>query len=369
MKFKSYLIIASCIFAFAVCGIYFVFGPQHNAYFQWQPHHGQDFAKFPPNLKQVKGEGTPGVDLAKAIVTTPALVKLGSEVYISNCTVCHGEKGNGKGPAGAALVPAPRNFLSTEGWTNGPHFAGIFTTLNNGIPGTSMAAFETLPVGERIALIHFIQSLAEYPVPDSTDIITLDEKFALSKGNRENNIIPIQRAINKLDKQFRKSHPNFKKRKVAQVVIVEETTGAELDSSIVSDLTNTDIAAAKEGAPVKEMTAADFKASQASGEKLYKAKCISCHQANGAGLPGVFPPLANSDYLAKKTVKRFTTQVYRGSKDGIGGLVVNGIKYSVPMPAQTQNITEITSLANYVLNSWGNNYGMVSESEVAKFAK
>ncbi len=369
MKFKSYLIIASCIFAFAMSGIYFVFGPQHNAYFQWQPHHGQDFAKFPPKLKQVKGEGTSGVDMGKAIVSTPAMVKLGSEVYMNNCTACHGEKCNGKGPASAALIPPPRNFLSTEGWTNGPHFAGIFTTLAKGIAGTSMASYATLPVDERLALIHFIHSLAEYPVPDSTDIITLEEKFALSEGNRENHIIPIHRAINKLDKQFRKSHPNFKKRKVAQVVIVEEANVTEGDSSLLSDLAKTDMNAAQEATPVKEMTAADFKASQASGERLYKAKCVSCHQANGAGLPGVFPPLAKSDYLAKKTVKRFATQVYRGSKDGIGGLVVNGIKYAVPMPAQTQNITEITSLANYVLNSWGNNYGMVSESEVAKFAK
>ncbi|NNK37439.1 MAG: nitrite reductase, copper-containing, partial [Xanthomonadales bacterium] len=35
-----------------------------------------------------------------------------------------------------------------------------------------------------------------------------------------------------------------------------------------------------------------------TGMGLYAAQCSACHQANGQGLAGAFPPLAESDYLA-----------------------------------------------------------------------
>jgi mono/diheme cytochrome c family protein len=35
----------------------------------------------------------------------------------------------------------------------------------------------------------------------------------------------------------------------------------------------------------------------AAGKGIYEANCGACHQANGKGLPGAFPPLADSDYL------------------------------------------------------------------------
>ena len=37
----------------------------------------------------------------------------------------------------------------------------------------------------------------------------------------------------------------------------------------------------------------------AMGKRIYAANCAACHQANGAGIPGAFPPLAKSDYLMK----------------------------------------------------------------------
>lgn len=131
--------------------------------------------------------------------------------------------------------------------------------------------------------------------------------------------------------------------------------------------------AAPAPAPVKEaapaVSDAEFAALKAEGEKLYAGKCVACHQANGQGMQGAFPPLAKSDYLAENTVQRFAMQVHNGSKDGKGGLTVNGVTYSMPMPAQTQDTKEITALANYVLNSWGNSHGPVAESEVIAAVK
>src|SRR5690606_35688670 len=36
---------------------------------------------------------------------------------------------------------------------------------------------------------------------------------------------------------------------------------------------------------------------QADGEKVYNTVCASCHQANGQGIPGAFPPVAESEWV------------------------------------------------------------------------
>ncbi len=56
--------------------------------------------------------------LALALATAPAAeaadAAAGKGVYAANCVSCHGEAGDGKGPVGAALKPAPRDFSKGE---------------------------------------------------------------------------------------------------------------------------------------------------------------------------------------------------------------------------------------------------------------
>ena len=72
-----------------------------------------------------------------------AAVSAGQAIYTQRCLACHGEKGDGKGPAGAALTPPPANF-STAGQLE--HFEKIqdhhFWTVSEGVPGTSMPPFK-----------------------------------------------------------------------------------------------------------------------------------------------------------------------------------------------------------------------------------
>ncbi|MCC7319252.1 MAG: cytochrome c [Bacteroidales bacterium] len=113
-------------------------------------------------------------------------------------------------------------------------------------------------------------------------------------------------------------------------------------------------------AEVKTETAAVQEEPFAEGKKIYMEKCIVCHQANGEGIVGAFPPLKNSDYLLADKV-RAVAQTLNGSNEQ---LVVNGVTYTAPMPPQVDTKEEAVAVINYVLNSFGNNGGTVTLEEV-----
>lgn len=98
----------------------------------------------------------------------------------------------------------------------------------------------------------------------------------------------------------------------------------------------------------------------AKGEAIYNTKCVVCHQANGEGITGAFPPLKNSDYLFADKI-RAVAQVLNGSNHEI---TVNGQKYTTPMPPQVDTHEDAVAVINYVLNAWGNDGGMVTLEEV-----
>ena len=84
----------------------------------------------------------------------------GAQVFANTCAVCHGAKGGGDGLAGKGLTPPPRNFIEGK-WKQGGDSAALFSTISKGIPGSSMAAFGSLPVNDRWALVQFIRSITK----------------------------------------------------------------------------------------------------------------------------------------------------------------------------------------------------------------
>lgn len=96
-----------------------------------------------------------------------------------------------------------------------------------------------------------------------------------------------------------------------------------------------------------------------TGEEIYKKTCIACHQANAEGVPGAFPPLAKSDYLANRdaTIK----QVLKGST---GEITVNGKTYNGTMPPQPLTDAEIASVLTYVYSNFGNSACTITPDEV-----
>ncbi len=129
----------------------------------------------------------------------------------------------------------------------------------------------------------------------------------------------------------------------------------------VSLLMPVGVANAADAAVHKAETGAALKSSVKRGEGIYNKYCSGCHQPNGKGLPGAFPPLAKSDYLLKDKNRAIGVVV-----NGLTGKIkVNGKDYNNSMPnfAYLKD-REIADVLNYSLNSWGNDAGGVAVGAV-----
>jgi len=122
-------------------------------------------------------------------------------------------------------------------------------------------------------------------------------------------------------------------------------------------------ACGQQGSQVHEAEAAKAAATGVeASEAVYQANCAACHQANGQGLPGAFPPLAgNSNILDNPGI--IIENTLAGKQ---GEITVNGQTYNGVMPPM-QHLTDeqIAQAANYVLTSWGNDGETVSVEQVA----
>ncbi len=107
--------------------------------------------------------------------------------------------------------------------------------------------------------------------------------------------------------------------------------------------------------------AKNFEEKMAAGERIFASNCAACHQATGIGIPGAFPPLAKSDYFANNP-KKVISVIINGLQ---GEITVNGAKFNGVMPAVNLTDDQIASVATYVLNSFGNELGEVSVTDVA----
>ncbi|MGD8590468.1 MAG: cytochrome c peroxidase [Chromatiales bacterium] len=103
------------------------------------------------------------------------------------------------------------------------------------------------------------------------------------------------------------------------------------------------------------------------GKTLFegKATCVNCHQADGQGVPGVFPPLAGNNRVTEGDGSFVAKTILHGRS---GRIHVNGKTFNAIMPPigtqQGLSDGEVAAVASYVRSAWGNNAKPVTEAVV-----
>ncbi|MES2003442.1 MAG: cbb3-type cytochrome c oxidase subunit II [Bacteroidota bacterium] len=108
-------------------------------------------------------------------------------------------------------------------------------------------------------------------------------------------------------------------------------------------------------------TEGSTQATELDGKAIYTANCQSCHQANGEGLKGAFPPLKGSPVVLSDNLDMYIDIIMHGydAREEYGVMPAVGIN---------ANFTEkeVAALINYERSSWGNNGKKITPEEIKK---
>jgi len=108
-----------------------------------------------------------------------------------------------------------------------------------------------------------------------------------------------------------------------------------------------------------------FQTAMKKGSSGYSV-CGGCHQGNGNGIPGQFPPLAGSEW-----VQGGTERLIRVAQHGlVGAITVKGQGYNTPGGMMgfgaAMSAQDLANVLTYVRNSWGNEGTMITKEMVEK---
>jgi len=98
------------------------------------------------------------------------------------------------------------------------------------------------------------------------------------------------------------------------------------------------------------------------GQQLYSTVCTACHQPDGRGLEGAFPPLARSDFLLNDPQAAIRVLI-EGRQ---GPITVNGKTYDGAMPDFSLSNEDIAAVLSYVRSNFGNAGAAVTPEDVQR---
>jgi mono/diheme cytochrome c family protein len=228
----------------------------------------------------------------------------GKQLFGNYCAPCHGEKGDGNGPAARFLYPKPRNFGEAKfrlaSTLNGiPSDDDLMRVITRGMPGSAMFPFSHLAEDERRALVAQVRSLIHSATTDRV------KTESAERG--------------------------------------EPLEGAELVET-VNDLT-------KQGQPfeIPSSLPASSPASVARGQTLYAATCANCHGEKGKGDGGQDQRDANG---MPTRPRDFTRGIFKGGREP--ERLYARIRFGMPgtpMPASLQYTPEqMGDMVNFILS-------------------
>jgi len=111
----------------------------------------------------------------------------------------------------------------------------------------------------------------------------------------------------------------------------------------------------------KKTNTVALKTSMDAGSKVFMEYCVTCHQADGMGVPNMNPPLAKTTYVTGDKT-RLIKIVLNGFNDDVD---INGERYSNTMASHDfLKDDEIADVLTYVRNSFGNKASAITPAQV-----
>ena len=103
------------------------------------------------------------------------------------------------------------------------------------------------------------------------------------------------------------------------------------------------------------------KTTMARGKKVYTTYCITCHQVDGGGVPGLNPPLEKTSYVSGKK-----TPLIRIVLNGMDVRDdINGDSYSNTMPPHKfLSNQQVADVLTFVRNSFNNKGPVITPADV-----
>ncbi len=112
------------------------------------------------------GGFTQPLTLGGKVVPAPVLTE-GQRAYAVYCRACHGDHGDGNGPAAKGLRPPPRDFTlglfkfaAVPGGTL-PNDEDLDRIVRSGLHGTAMRGWDGIPEGNRRAIIQYLKTFSD----------------------------------------------------------------------------------------------------------------------------------------------------------------------------------------------------------------
>lgn len=98
------------------------------------------------------------------------------------------------------------------------------------------------------------------------------------------------------------------------------------------------------------------------GKKIYEARCLACHQADGGGVPNMNAPLDGASNVVGNDIARLVRIIRYGYNERVA---LDGFYYSNAMTASPDlKDNDIADLLTYIRNSWSNKASAVSVAQV-----
>lgn len=128
-----------------------------------EDEHAEDEGETHPPEEHVIGQHDVPEEAAAVsnpIDPTDENIQKGADLYAANCALCHGETGDGDGPAAEGLDPPPSNLHVEHVQENTD--GALFYIISHGKSDTPMPAWENiLNVEERWQMVNFMRTFEE----------------------------------------------------------------------------------------------------------------------------------------------------------------------------------------------------------------